>query len=209
MLTGPAGRSRVAGNYSYAGEWRIDGCTTLTIDNGYCSDQDCPWRVEFEDEDVIELADKIHGNTQLTMLSAAANKITDEGVMAIAEALRDNEGMTDLNLSGNQITDNGGAALAEALAKNSYLTTLDLGFNNLTDVSARLLIALVKSDVSSLDRLGINNNDAISAEVMAECKDANEAAFRPPPTYQLENTDEAGNILPLDNDRTDMQKDEI
>ena len=44
-------------DYTYAGPWRIDGCTTLELDHGKCDEDDCPHRTGLVDEELIELAD--------------------------------------------------------------------------------------------------------------------------------------------------------
>lgn len=172
-------KSDVHGNYTYAGSWRIDGCTTLALDHGYCGDVDCPWRTKFSDEDIIELADKLHGNTALTALSLNSNDISDEGVMALAEALRENEVLADLNLAGNKVGDQGASTLSEVLAKNGVFTNLNLEYNLITEAGGRMLVNLLKSNESALDTLHIGNNE-ISAELVAEAEDGNQAAFRPP-----------------------------
>ena len=73
-------------DFTFAGPWRLDGCTTLELDHGKCDEDDCPHRIGLVDEEIIELADALHGNTILTALSLAANKITDESAKALAEA---------------------------------------------------------------------------------------------------------------------------
>ena len=172
-------KSDIHGNYSYMGAWRIDGCSTLSLDHGYCGDVDCPWRVKFTDEAIIQLADTLHGNTALTALSIGSNEISDEGVIAIAEALRDNEVLIELTLSGNMIGNAGVAALADALKANPVLTNLNIEYNQLTDEGARALLNLLKSDESALETLHIDNNK-ISAELLAAVVEQNQVAFRPP-----------------------------
>ena len=172
-------KADIHGNYSYAGAWRIDGCTTLSLDHGYCADVDCPWRVKFSDEAIIELADQLHGNSALTALSLGSNKISDEGALAIAEALRENEVLTDLNLAGNLIGDQGAVALAETLTSNVGVTNLNLEHNRFTDTGGRMLVDLLKNNESALDTLHIGNNK-VSAELVAEAEDVSAAAFRPP-----------------------------
>jgi hypothetical protein len=166
-------------NYSFAGPWHIDGCTTLSLDHGYCAELDCPWRIKFEDEAIVELADQLHGNSALTALSLASNKMSNEGVLALAEALRDNEMLNDLNLAGNEISDQGALALADVLASNAVCTTLNLEHNQITDEGGRALLELLKSNESALETLHIGNNQ-ISADIVAEAEDQNQAAFRPP-----------------------------
>merc|ERR1711865_102399 len=99
----------------YSGPWRLDGCTTLSLDHGMCAETDCPWRRKYEDEDIIELADRLHGNSALTAPSISSNMLTDESLIALAEALRNNDVLTEINLQGNQIGDQGALALAEVL----------------------------------------------------------------------------------------------
>ena len=186
-------KADVHGNYSYAGAWRIDGCTTLSLDHGYCAEVDCPWRVKFTDEDIIELADQLHGNTALTALSASSNSISDQGVMAIAEALRDNEALIDLNLAGNAVGNQGAFAIAEVISTNAVFTNLNLEFNKLTDEGGRVLLEKLQSQECALETVHIANNP-ISSEILSEIAEANKAAFRPPPghdsTALLEEKDE-------------------
>lgn len=96
-------KADVEGDYTFAGPWRVDTCTTLLLDHGKCDEDECPHRKQFEDEEIIELADALHGNTVLTALDLGSNKLTDESVKALAEALRDNEALIDLSLRDNQI----------------------------------------------------------------------------------------------------------
>lgn len=175
-------KADIYGNFSFMGEWRVDGCTTLQLDHGYCSEQDCPSRIMFTDEQIIELADKLHGNSQLTAISLGSNLVADEGCTAIAEALRDNENLADLNLQGNQIGDQGAMALVQAMTNNVALNSINLAFNNLTDTGARALIDLLKNPESALDTLHIFNNTDVSPALMAECLDANQLAFQMPPS---------------------------
>ena len=84
-------KADVHGNYTFAGPWRIDGCTTLSLDHGMCADSDCPWRIKFTDEEIVNLADELHGNTLLTALSLSSNAIMDQGAIALSEAFHDNQ----------------------------------------------------------------------------------------------------------------------
>ena len=172
-------KSDIYNNYSYAGPWRLDGCTTLSLDHGYCGEIDCPWRVQFDDEDIIELADQLHGNSQLTALSISSNKLTDESAVALAEALRNNQVLSDLNLQGNKITDKGAIALAEVLEHNAYCLSLNLGHNQLTNEAGQVLLNVLKSKESALETLYLDNNK-ISEDILDEAAEASKAAFRPP-----------------------------
>lgn len=173
-------KSDVHGNYSFAGEWRLDGCTTLSLDHGYCAEADCPWRVKFSDEAIIELADRLHGNSALTALSISSNQLTDESAVALAEALRNNQVLSDLNLQGNQISDQGALALAEVLETNAYVTLLNLEHNLLTDEGGQSLLSVLKSNASALEMLYIANNK-ISEDIVDEATEESKTAFRPPP----------------------------
>lgn len=172
-------KSDVHGNYSFAGPWRLDGCTTLELDHGYCAEADCPWRVQFNDEAIIELADQLHGNGQLTALSVSSNKLTDESAVAVAEALRNNQVLSDVNLQGNEIGDRGALALAEALQSNPYCTILNLEHNLLTDEGAQALLSVLKSNTSALEMLYLANN-RVSEAYVNEAAMVSKAAFRPP-----------------------------
>jgi len=172
-------KADVHGNYSFAGQWRLDGCTTLALDHGMCAEADCPWRVKFEDEDIIELADRLHGNSVLTALSLSSNKLTDESIIAIAEALRNNDVLTELNMQGNQIGDQGALALAEVLHTNAGLTVLNLAHNRLANEGGEALLSVLKSNGSALDTLYMGDNQ-ISVEIMEEVAIENRQAFTPP-----------------------------
>lgn len=172
-------KADVHGNYSYAGQWRLDGCTTLSLDHGYCAEADCPWRVKFGDEAIVELADQLHGNSALTALSLSSNKMTDEGAIAIAEALRNNEVLSDLNFAGNQIGDQGAFALAEVLEQNAHCTVLNLEYNQLTDEGGRMLLSVLKSNTSALETLYLGNNK-VSADLVLDAEEASREAFKPP-----------------------------
>lgn len=172
-------KADIHGNYTYAGQWRLEGCTTLALDHGYCAEADCPWRVKFDDDAIVELADHLHGNSALTALSISSNKVTDEGVIAIAEALRNNEVLSDLNLLGNLIGDKGAIALAEVLAENAFCTSVNLEHNRLTDAGARALLDVLKSDASALETLYLGSN-RVSAELVVEAEEASRLAMQPP-----------------------------
>ena len=146
-------------DYSFAGPWRLDGCTTLELDHGKCDEDDCPHRVGLVDEELIELADALHGNTAITAISIAANKMTDESAKALAEALRDNEALNELNLSNNQIGDEGAAAIAEVFQSNQVMTLLNLESNLIEEEGGKAILDLLKSNTSALEILYIENNN--------------------------------------------------
>ena len=146
-------------DYSFAGPWRLDGCTTLELDHGKCDEDDCPHRVGLVDEELIELADALHGNTAITALSIAANKMTDESAKALAEALRDNEALNELNLSNNQIGDEGAAAIAEVFQSNQVMMLLNLESNLIEEEGGKAILDLLKSNTSALEILYIENNN--------------------------------------------------
>jgi Leucine-rich repeat (LRR) protein len=176
-------KSDIYNNYSYAGPWRLDGCTTLALDHGYCAEVDCPWRIKFDNEAIIELADQLHGNSQLTALSISSNKLTDESAVALAEALRNNQVLSDINLQGNQIGDQGALALAEVLETNTYCTVLNLEFNLLTDEAGQALLSVLKSNQSALEMLYLANNK-ISEDIVDEAAEESKAALRPPADHR-------------------------
>lgn len=146
-------------DYSFAGPWRLDGCTTLELDHGKCDEDDCPHRVGLVDEELIELADALHGNTAITAISIAANKMTDESAKALAEALRDNEALNELNLSNNQIGDEGAAAIAEVFQSNQVMMLLNLESNLIEEEGGKAILDLLKSNTSALEILYIENNN--------------------------------------------------
>ena len=131
----------------------------LELDHGKCDEEDCPHRIGLVDEEIIELADALHGNTVLTAMSLAANKITDESTKALAEALRDNEALNELNLMGNQIGDEGAIALAEVFQTNLHFTTLNIESNQIGDEGGKAILDLLKSNMSALEVVYIDNND--------------------------------------------------
>lgn len=61
-------------DYTFSGPWRIETCTTLELDHGKCDEEDCPYRTKLVDEEIIELADALHGNKALTALSINSNQ---------------------------------------------------------------------------------------------------------------------------------------
>ena len=176
-------KADVYGNYTFAGSWRLDGCTTLALDHGMCAEEDCPHRNKFGDEEIVQLADHLHGNSGLTALSISSNKITDESAIAIAEALRGNEILTDLNLQHNQIGDRGAIALAEVLESNAVFTVLNLQHNLLTDEGGRVLLAALQSNNSGFETLYVAHNQ-MSEELLAEVAMENKQAFTPPAGHQ-------------------------
>ena len=166
-------KADTAGDFSFSGEWRLDGCTTLQLDHGKCAEADCPYRLKLGDEEVIELADALHGNTVLTALSISSNKVSDEGAKALAEALRDNEALVELNLQANQIEDGGAIALAEAFQHNPTLSLLNLEHNLLHDAGGRALLGTLQANTSALETLHLSRNP-ISADLMFLIEQANE-----------------------------------
>jgi hypothetical protein len=172
-------KADVHGNYTFSGPWRLTECTTLALDHGMCTEADCPWRRKFGDEEIVELADHLHGNAALTALSMSSNAITDESALAIAEVLRDNEALTEMNLQHNQIGDQGAIAIAESLRANSVFTLLNLQHNMLTDEGGSALLAVLQSNISGLETLYLGNND-ISENILAEVDMQNRQAMLPP-----------------------------
>lgn len=168
------------GDFTFKGQWRLDGCTTLSLDHGMCAEQDCPWRNMFEDEMIIQLADALHGNGVLTALSASSNKLTSESVKALAESLRDNEVLTDLNLAHNEIDDNGVVALAEVLSNNPSLTTINLAGNDVSEIGMRALLDVSKSDESALETIVLEGNPKLTQSHLEEVEQQNRFAFTPP-----------------------------
>lgn len=178
-------KADVHGNYTFSGPWRIDACTTLSLDHGMCVEADCPWRKPFGDDEIIDLADQLHGNTALTALSISSNMMSDESTIAIAEALRENEALADLNLQANQIGDAGAIALADVLAENEVFLTLNIEHNLLTDEGARALLAALNSNASAFEKLYIGNNARVSKQVITEIEQANTLNFMPPGEQEL------------------------
>ncbi len=177
------------GDYTFSGPWRIDGCTTLSLDHGKCDEEDCPHRVKFVDDEIIELADALHGNTVLTALSMVSNNITDESVKAIAEALRDNEALMDLNLYDSMVSDDGAIALAEAFAENEVFNSLNLEHNNIGDEGAQVLLDLLKSNESAFETLHLKHN-RVSPALLEEIEAEMDRQMRPPPDLVQQYYDE-------------------
>ena len=175
-------KADVKGDYSFTGAWRLDSCTTLQLDHGKCAEHDCPYRVKFGDEEIIELADALHGNSVLTALSLSANKLTDESVKALAEALRENEALTELNLQANDIGDGGALALAEVLEQNPTFTVLNLQQNNIGDAGGRALLEVLKSNTSALETLHLGGNKMVS-DLAALAQEVTERNRLPPPAH--------------------------
>lgn len=167
-------------DFTFAGPWRLEGCTTLELDHGKCDEDDCPHRIGLVDEEIIELADALHGNTILTALSLAANKITDDSAKALAEALRDNEALNELNLANNQIGDDGAVALAEVFATNQVLTQLNIEYNQLGDEGGRAILDLHRSNMSAMEIVYIEGND-MAPWIVEEVKKENRLNTEIPP----------------------------
>jgi len=176
-------KADLKGDYSFTGPWRLDSCTTLQLDHGKCAEQDCPHRIKFGDEEIIELADALHGNKVLTALSLSSNKLTDESVKALAEALRDNDALTELNLQANNIGDSGAVALAEVLATNPTFGVLNLQQNNIGDLGGRALIDVLKTNSSGLESLHMGMNK-MSNELVDLALELTEKAKLPPPDHE-------------------------
>lgn len=175
-------KADIRGDYTFSGEWRLDSCTTLQLDHGKCAENDCPHRVKFGDEEIIELADALHGNSVLTALSLSANKLTDESVKALAEAMRDNEALTELNLQANSIGDGGALALAEVLETNPTFTVLNLQQNLISDVGGRALVDVLKSNTSALETLHLGGNK-MTGDIMGLAQELTERNMLPPPSH--------------------------
>ena len=132
------------------------------------------------DDDVVELADALHGNTVLTALSIGSNKLTDESAKAIAEALRDNEALTDLYLQGNHIGDEGAIAIAAVLQENELLTLLNMEHNVIGDEGGEALLDVLKSNTTALETLHLGHN-RISSWILTEVEAENARKMQPPP----------------------------
>ena len=171
-------------DFSFIGPWKLDTCTTLTLDHGKCTAADCPSRVKIEDADIIELAEALQGNKILNVLSIASNLITDEGAKAIAEALLENEALIELSLQGNQITDEGAIAIAGAVQANPMLSVLNLEHNQIGDEGGRALLDALKSNASALDQLHIGNNP-MDTSIVRRANTENEGNIRPPSKERL------------------------
>jgi len=166
-------------DYTYIGPWRLDTCTTLTLDHGKCTEAECPYRIKFGDDEIIELADAMHGNTVLTALSLGSNKLSDESAKALAEVLRDNEALTDLHLQGNQISDDGAVALAQVLQENPVLTTLNLEHNIIGDEGGQAILDVLQSNTSALDTVHLSHND-VSPWILSTIAAENDRMMKPP-----------------------------
>ena len=173
----------VYGNFTYAGAWRVDGCTTLSLDHGRCSEIDCPWRIKFTDEEIVDLADKLHGNEVLLALSISANNLTDESAVAISEAMRQNNNLLELNLQENAIGDQGAIAIAEVIRYNVVFHQLNLAYNNITDEGAQLLLEVLKSEDSALETLNLRSN-RLTASVLREIEQEMRRQRLPPEGYE-------------------------
>lgn len=172
-------KADVYSDYTFAGPWRVDGCTTLSIDHGKCTEDICPHRIKFVDDELVELADALHGNTVLTALSIMSNNATDETAKALAEALRDNEVLQELNLNDCQIGDEGATALAEVFHDNPVFITLNIENNRLTDDGGRALLELLKSNASSFETVYAGGNK-LSPALLAEIADEMKRQMTPP-----------------------------
>ena len=131
-----------------------DDCSNLYIQNTQM------------DDDVVELAKALKGNTTLTELSLNNNNIDDDGASALADALKGNNTLEYLDLSENNIGDDGASALADALQINNTLEYLDLTENNIGDDGANDLADALKGN-NTLIWLDLNNNNIVDTGVSA------------------------------------------
>ncbi|PRP86665.1 hypothetical protein PROFUN_05144 [Planoprotostelium fungivorum] len=83
------------------------------------------------DEGTRIVAEGLHGNATVTLLTLSVSNIGDAGAIALATMLERNSTLTSLSLHVNRIGDAGAIALGKALEKNRTLTYLDLSVNNI------------------------------------------------------------------------------
>jgi hypothetical protein len=73
-----------------------------------------------------QLAQGLHGNTQLKRLTLSKLNLTDQSVILIAEALKINKTLVFLDVSNNKFGNTGLIALAEALKDNNTIIELSV-----------------------------------------------------------------------------------
>ena len=96
-------------------------------------------KVDWGDDEAVQLAEVLPLCTSATVLSLSFNKISDRGAKALAAAFAEGAmpKLEKLFLTYNQIGDEGAVALAEAVGKGALpeLKKLELGRNNLSQTA--------------------------------------------------------------------------
>ena len=96
-------------------------------------------RVDWGDDEAVQLAEVLPLCTSATELSLQRNKISDRGAKALAAAFAEGAmpKLEVLDLESNQIGDEGAVALAEAVGKGALpeLKELDLSYNELSQTA--------------------------------------------------------------------------
>ena len=132
-------------------------------------------RVDWGDDEVVQLAEVLPLCTSATLLDLRTNKISDRGAKALAAAFAEGAmpKLEQLYLKNNQIGDKGAVALAEAVGKGALpeLKVLNLKGNQIGDEGAKALAEAVgKGALPKLKTLNLSDNKLSQA-----AKDAWEA----------------------------------
>ena len=109
------------------------------------------------------LATALSFNIYLERLYLNDNFISDIGLKYLSKALSNsNKTLKILDLQKNQITDLGIEHLSEIIRKNSTLKSLSLDWNLFTDKSMKILSNAFSNCNSSIEYLGLSNNQFIT-----------------------------------------------
>jgi Ran GTPase-activating protein (RanGAP) involved in mRNA processing and transport len=133
------------------------------------SEYSCLWLRGTTDERSVRMAQALQGNTKLTRLSLAGNKIGQVGMTALAQSLIHNSSLRSLCLSDNELGDDEAVAMSYALNQNMGLVKLDLSRNNIGIVGASALSkSLVLNPTLTILELGRNKIGPTGACDIAE-----------------------------------------
>jgi len=99
----------------------------------------------------------LKGNSVLTTLGLARNKLGAVGAQAIAGAVNGNHTLTKLDLSQNSIGAAGAQAFVQTLKVNSTLTTFYLYDNNISKAGAQAIVEVLESSNFTLFEGGVGD----------------------------------------------------
>lgn len=109
-------------------------------------------KVTLTDDDMVELADALRGNTRLKGITLRRmEQVTDKGSIALAEALEGNPRVEIIGLSNNAMTDASAAAWAKTLSNSRTLHDVNFAKNDMTaEGQEQLFTAVIKSENPNL-----------------------------------------------------------
>eukprot|EP00051_Salpingoeca_urceolata_P017935 m.249075 g.249075 ORF g.249075 m.249075 type:complete len:223 (-) comp19083_c0_seq2:35-703(-) len=129
-----------------------------------------------DDENTVQLAAALKGNTTLNNLLLWDNFIGDQGCETLCEALKHNECLVHLSLSFNRITTRGMVALCDLIAIHPTLTEIHVSNNKIGDEGALLLCTALQRNtrVTELWIKGCSVTDEgldALTDALADCPD--------------------------------------